>query len=229
LGRLRWSASDVEFFAVAVSIWCLGAWVWLRVLSGDAGSVETQVDRVAFGDFYRLELDAQVRRPVLLLGSNDVANDVVHDAFIAVYRRWGTLDEPGPYMHMSVLNGCRGIHRQRSRQRRLLPRFVDRGAPAAVDEHLDDLLAELPFNQRAAVVLRFCAGLTAEEIARELGYAGSSRTAVCHHRDRPPCRPDDCERRARHGSRYGARRTLTCAAPHQGAGTIGPRHTASAG
>jgi RNA polymerase sigma factor (sigma-70 family) len=143
-------------------------------VSGDAESDEAQVDRVAFGDFYRLELDAQVRRAVLLLGSNDVANDVVHDAFIAVYRRWGTLDEPGPYLHMTVLNRCRGIHRQRSRQRRSLRRFVDHDDPAAQDEYLDDLLAELPFNQRAAVVLRFYGGLTTEEIARELGCAAGS-------------------------------------------------------
>jgi RNA polymerase sigma factor (sigma-70 family) len=143
-------------------------------VSGGTRSVRTEADRVAFGDFYRLELDAQVRRAVLLLGSNDIANDVVHDAFIAVYRRWETLDEPGPYLHMAVLNGCRGIHRQRSRQRRLLPRFATQAAPASVDEHLDDLLAELPFNQRAAVVLRFYGGLTTEEIARELGCSAGS-------------------------------------------------------
>jgi RNA polymerase sigma factor (sigma-70 family) len=144
------------------------------VVSGDTGSVDSQVDRVAFGDFYRQELDGQVRRAVLLLGSNDIANDVVHDAFIAVYSRWDSLDEPGPYLHMTVLNGCRGIHRQRSRHRRLLPRLVDRGDPASVDEYLDDVLAELPFNQRAAVVLRFYGGLTTEEIARELGCAAGS-------------------------------------------------------
>jgi RNA polymerase sigma factor (sigma-70 family) len=143
------------------------------VVGGEAESVESKVE-VAFGDFYRIELDAQVRRAVLLLGSNDSANDVVHDAFIAVYRRWDSLDEPGPYLHMAVLNGCRGIHRQRSRQRRFLPRFVDRAAPASEDEHLDGLLAALPFNQRAAVVLRFYGGLTTEEIARELGCAAGS-------------------------------------------------------
>lgn len=144
------------------------------MVSRGPDSVESQVDRVAFSDFYRLELEAQVCRAVLLLGSNDIANDVVHDAFVAVYRRWDTLDEPGPYLHMAVLNGCRGIHRQRSRQRRFLPRLIDRAAPASEDEHLDDLLAALPFNQRAAVVLRFYGGLTTEEIARELGCAPGS-------------------------------------------------------
>jgi RNA polymerase sigma factor (sigma-70 family) len=139
------------------------------VAGREAQSVESPADGLGFGDFYRLELDAQVRRAVLLLGSNDVANDVVHDAFIAVYRRWGTLNEPGPYLHTAVLNGCRGVHRQRSRQQKVLPRLIDRDTPASVDDHLDDLLAELPFNQRAAVVLRYYCGLTTEEIARELG------------------------------------------------------------
>lgn len=137
-------------------------------------SSEEQLDGAAFGDFYRLELDGQVRRAVLLLGSNDIASDVVHDAFIEVYRRWDTLGEPGPYLHVAVLNGCRGVHRQRSRQLRLLPRLTDRDPPSSVGEHLDDLLAELPFNQRAAVVLRFYAGLTTDEIARELGCAPGS-------------------------------------------------------
>jgi RNA polymerase sigma factor (sigma-70 family) len=144
------------------------------VTTGEAGPVGSVADRVLFGDFYRLELDGQVRRAALLLGSNDLANDVVHEAFIAVFRRWDTLDEPGPYLHMAVLNGCRGVHRQRSRQRRLLWRVVDRDTCASVDEHLDDVLASLPFNHRAAVVLRFYGGLTNREIARELGCAEGS-------------------------------------------------------
>jgi RNA polymerase sigma factor (sigma-70 family) len=143
-------------------------------VNGEAGAVESQVEQGGFGDFYRLELDGQVRRAVLLLGSSEIANDVVHDAFVAVYCRWQTLEEPGPYLHMAVLNGCRGVHRQRSRQRRLLPRVVDRDAAPSVDEHLDDVLAGLPFNQRAAVVLRFYGGLTNEEIAGELGCATGS-------------------------------------------------------
>jgi RNA polymerase sigma factor (sigma-70 family) len=146
----------------------------LMRMGGDVEPVGAGVDRASFGDFYRLELDGQVRRAVLLLGSNDIANDVVHDAFIAVYDRWDTLEDPGPYLHTTVLNRCRGIHRQRSRQRRLLPRLVDRSATAPLDEPLDDVLGQLPFNQRAAVVLRFYGGLSTEEIAEELGCAPGS-------------------------------------------------------
>jgi DNA-directed RNA polymerase specialized sigma24 family protein len=128
----------------------------------------------AFAEFYRRELDGQVRRAVLLVGSPELANDVVHDAFVAVYRRWGSIEEPGSYLNVAVLNGCRGVHRRRSRHQRLMPRLLDRGTGSSTGEFLDDVLAQLPFNHRAAVVLRFYGGLTTEEIARALGCAPGS-------------------------------------------------------
>lgn len=124
--------------------------------------------RTAFGEFYERELDGQVRRAALLLGSEGLANDVVHDAFVAVYRRWDSLNEPGAYLNVAVLNGCRGLRRRLSRHERLAPRLVERGTASSVDDRLDDVLAQLPVNQRAAVVLRFYAGFTTEEIARSL-------------------------------------------------------------
>ena len=56
----------------------------------------------------------------------------------------------------------------------------------AVDEHLDDVLAELPFNQRAAVVLRFYGGFTTEEIASRAGLRGRLGRPV----DQPRARED---------------------------------------
>lgn len=127
----------------------------------------------AFAAFYRAELDGQVRRAYLLLGSDEQANDVVHDAFVAVYRRWGRLREPGPYLNRAVLNRCRDVGRRRGRDQRLLPRLVGVPAGAAVGTEsaadLDDVLARLPFNQRAAVVLRYFGQLTTAEIAAALG------------------------------------------------------------
>lgn len=158
------------------SNWCINALAWrvdTFMAVGDLRGASEQRSGVAFGEFYGRELDAQVRRATLLLGSNELANDVVHDAFVAVYRRWDSLDEPGPYLNVAVLNGCRGIHRRRSRDLRLLPRVLDRGT-ASVDESLDDVLAKLPFNQRAAVVLRYYDGHTTNEIAHVLNCAPGS-------------------------------------------------------
>ncbi len=141
---------------------------------GDVRGASKQRNGIEFGEFYRRELDGQVRRAALLLGSDDLANDVVHDAFVAVYRRWDSLDEPGPYLNVAVLNGCRGTHRRRMRDVRLLPRLFDRGIASSVGERLDDVLAQLPFNQRAAVVLRFYGGHTTDEIAQALECAPGS-------------------------------------------------------
>lgn len=141
---------------------------------GGALGGSDQCTGTAFGEFYRRELDGQVRRAALLLGSDDLANDVVQDAFVAVFRRWDTLDKPGPYLNVVVLNGCRGLHRRRLRYERLMPRLLERGTALPVGECLDDVLAQLPFNQRAAVVLRFYGGLTTDEIAHALECAPGS-------------------------------------------------------
>lgn len=124
-----------------------------------------------FATFYRAELDGQVRRAYLLLGSNGAADDVVHDAFVAVYLRWDELESPGAYLNRVVLNGCRDVGRRQARHERTLPRLVradDRGDATGGDT-LDDVLADLPFNQRAAVVLRYYAQLSVTEIADALG------------------------------------------------------------
>jgi RNA polymerase sigma factor (sigma-70 family) len=140
---------------------------------GDAREISEQRKGTAFGQFYERELGVQVRRAALLLGSDEAANDVVHDAFVAVYRRWDALSEPGPYLNVTVLNACRGLQRRRSRYDRLVPRLLDRGTAPSGDR-LDDVLATLPFNHRAAVVLRFYGGLTTDEIAQALDCAPGS-------------------------------------------------------
>ena len=131
----------------------------------------------SFETFYRAESPAQVRRAALLLGGDDAAaNDVVHDAFVALYQRWGTVADPGPYLNRSVLNACRDRARRHRRWQAVAPRLAAGSGPAgraaaATGDHeiLWDVIAALPFNQRAVVVLRFYEGLTEAEIAAALG------------------------------------------------------------
>jgi DNA-directed RNA polymerase specialized sigma24 family protein len=79
-------------------------------LNGGAGTTP-------FDDFYRAELDRQVRRAYLLTGSAELADDIVHDAMVAMYRRWDAIDEPAAYLNRAVLNGCRDAGRRAVRQR----------------------------------------------------------------------------------------------------------------
>jgi len=127
-----------------------------------------------FTDFYNHEFGLQVRRAFLLLGSNEDAHDVVQTAMTAIYRRWGTVENPGGYLTQTVLNGCRDAGRRRASRQRLLVRVAERNTAADRGEVLDDVLANLPFNQRAAVVLRFYAGMTTQEIADALDCAPGS-------------------------------------------------------
>ena len=58
------------------------------------------------------------RLALLILGDAGAAEDVVQDAFLGLYRRWGSLSDPSAapaYLRASVLNGCRTAIRRRSR------------------------------------------------------------------------------------------------------------------
>jgi RNA polymerase sigma factor (sigma-70 family) len=123
--------------------------------------------KISFETLYEIENRGQVQRAALLLGSASSANDVVHDAFIAVFQRWDSLDEPGPYLNRCVLNGCRDLLR---RQRRA----PDEARPDFVGDRADDVamwddLNLLPFRERAAIVMRYWQGMDESEIAEALG------------------------------------------------------------
>jgi RNA polymerase sigma factor (sigma-70 family) len=123
--------------------------------------------KISFETLYETEIRGQVQRAALLLGSSSSANDVVHDAFIAVFQRWDSLDEPGPYLNRCVLNGCRDLlRRQRRAPTESRPTFV---GDRADDVALWDDLNLLPFRQRAALVMRYWQGMDESEISDTLG------------------------------------------------------------
>ncbi|MDA3040855.1 MAG: RNA polymerase sigma factor [Actinomycetota bacterium] len=128
-----------------------------------------------FDTFFRVEALSQVRRATLLLGSVELAHDVVQEAFVRVYRRWVTLDDPGSYLNRTVPNLCRDHFRRQATARRLLPR-ISAQAFEATDEVdlLDDVLDRLPYNHRAAIVLHFWVGLSHREIADQLDCSPGS-------------------------------------------------------
>lgn len=130
---------------------------------------DTNAAEAAFRALYQLEADRQVRTATLMLGSQAAAQDVVHDAFLALWRRWGSVADPAPYLTRTVVNGCRDQLRRARTASRSLGRLVDDPATPADDPELFDALSELRFEHRAAVVMRFYLQLSEAEIARHLG------------------------------------------------------------
>ncbi len=127
-----------------------------------------------FDAFYQREHSEQVRRAFLLTRSNEVANDVVHDAMLGLYRRWDSIERPAAYLQRSVINGCRDAGRRTGSRRRIVERLRPIEGDRSERDLLDDVLERLPFNQRAAVVLRYYAGWTADEIAAALDCSPNS-------------------------------------------------------
>lgn len=127
---------------------------------------------MTFEQFYIDELDGQVRRCFVLTGSNEIANDIVHDAMIEVFKRWPDLDSPGGYLNRAVLNRCRDHGRRRNVADRSLRMVTtaDQAQPPGSTESIEmrRVLARLPFNHRAALVLRYYGGATTDEIADAL-------------------------------------------------------------
>ena len=48
-----------------------------------------------------------LRLATLLVGSAEVGEEIVQDAFASVVERWGSLDNPGGYLRTCVVNGSR--------------------------------------------------------------------------------------------------------------------------
>ena len=120
----------------------------------------------AFEEFYKREHPLQVRRAFLLVRSNELANDIVHEAMVKVWQRWDDLENAGGYLNQAVLNGCQDAFRRASTRHVVTRRLRAVGGDQAEAEVLDDVLASLPFNQRASVVLRFYCGWSTIEIAQ---------------------------------------------------------------
>ena len=133
-----------------------------------------------------------VKLAKVMLGDQSIAEDVVQDAFIGMYRKWASLQDKNKalgYLRNSVLNGCRTAHRNRTRHaaRALLlasdaDGIVSAEESALVGEANREVLAALrarPARQREAVVLRHYLGLTEEQAAQTMHVArGTVKSAT---------------------------------------------------
>ncbi len=108
-----------------------------------------------FEALYRAHYPAMMRLGFLLTGSNEVAEDLVHDVFLRA-RSHMPLDHAASYLRAGVVNACRSHHRRGALARRHALPPPPLVMPRELVEFRDVLLG-LPLRQRTALVLRcFC-------------------------------------------------------------------------
>jgi RNA polymerase sigma-70 factor (sigma-E family) len=130
--------------------------------------VSTTSER-SFDKLFQSTSDAMVRLAYVLVGSNELAEEIVQDAYVRLLPRWDSIRDPRAYLRRSVVN----LALDRLRRRRLEERFlrlhrpVDRSSMPPEDLLFDALEALRPV-QKTALVLRYYSGLTDLEIAETM-------------------------------------------------------------
>lgn len=136
---------------------------------------------VLVADIYRAHGLALVRVALMLVGDKATAEDVVQDAFIGLYRglhRLADSDKALAYLRVSVVNGCRSVHRSR---RAALLRHAQHeptvwSAESVVIASEESRLAlqavaRMPARAREVLALRYYLDMPDQEIARTLGVS----------------------------------------------------------
>jgi len=169
-----------------------GGWRWLlsRVSQGRSRSAPGARPLDAASDdivmlYHHRRLDL-VRLAVLLVDDVPTAEDVVQEAFAALYRRHGSgldsIADPEAYVRRSVVNASRSVLRRRRTMRAYIPPRVLPAPPPEEEvflkeEHQEVLraLRLLTVRQREVLVLRYWSNMSEADIAATLGL---SRGAV---------------------------------------------------
>jgi RNA polymerase sigma factor (sigma-70 family) len=131
-------------------------------------------------DLFRERWVPSVRLAMALTSDRGAAEEIVQDAFLAVAKRWTTVDNPGGYLRTSVVNGCHDHHRRLGVRRRVPPPPVEVVQQAPEYDELWSVLARLPERRRAALVLRYYEDLPIDEIARLLDCRPGTVSSLLH-------------------------------------------------
>ncbi len=132
-----------------------------------------------FEEFIRAELGPLTRFAGALTGDRYAAEDMLSDALLKVASRWRRIsraDDPAAYVRRVVINTYLSDLRKAKRRKTMVTSdswLLDRPAPdmaadVAARQDVAALLARLPPQQRAAVVLRYLLDQTDDQIAAAL-------------------------------------------------------------
>ncbi|MDP9223174.1 MAG: SigE family RNA polymerase sigma factor [Actinomycetota bacterium] len=144
----------------------------------DAAELAMTQRKESVADLYQRHAADAVQLAYLLSGDKHLAEDLAQDAFVRLFGRFQELRKPEAfpfYLRRTIVNLSRDHFRRLQRERALSRRhhsseLEDDYRPDQVEvrDGLLEALQRLPPRQRAAVVLRYCEGLSEHESAEIL-------------------------------------------------------------
>jgi len=154
--------------------------------SGVHGAMETIVtgdtaaQRLTFEGFFERERVRLLRALYLLTGSRHEAEEVLQEAFVAVWERWdrvGSMEDPTGYLYRTALNRYRSRVRRTTRAaRRAIGAAEGRDGFTEAEDRvaIAGALAKLSPRRREAIVLTELLGYDSAEAGRAMGVADST-------------------------------------------------------
>lgn len=140
-----------------------------------------------FAEYVARRRPALMRFATVLTCRTWLAEDLVSDVLGRAFERWDRIsgmDEPNAYVRRMVVNEYLSWRRRLTRmspRAEVEPVVVSDGADQRAErDAMIRSLAALPRKQRAAVVLRYYAGLSDREIATQLGCRESTVRSQIH-------------------------------------------------
>ena len=134
------------------------------------------MNRPSLDQLYETHSRAALRLAYLLTADRDLAQDLVHDAFVRLFGRYRDLrdaDHFEAYLRKTIVNLSKDQRRKKTIERAYIARQDRAGAegvasPSGSDEELRGALMKLPQRQRAAVALRYLEDLSEQQTAEAM-------------------------------------------------------------
>jgi RNA polymerase sigma-70 factor (ECF subfamily) len=166
---------DLEVSQVAVEPTALGP--------NEVGAGPVADDDAAFAAWYRSEHPRLLAAMTIVTRDLHTAQDVTSEAFaraLAAWNRVSVMDSPTGWTYRVALNVARRRARRAALEERLLRRMVppDTGLPLERSIELWDAVRALPPRARAAIALRYAAGLSETEVAAAMNVAVGTASAT---------------------------------------------------
>jgi RNA polymerase sigma-70 factor (ECF subfamily) len=136
---------------------------------------------------FRREFAPMVRALTILAGDAETAADAVQDAFVQAHRHWAQVsrfDNPAAWIRHAAINRLRNQRRGHNRMLAALPRLLrqeESMEEATVTVDLPSVLATLPEQQRAVVILYYLLEQPTSAVADTLGVTEATVRSHLRH------------------------------------------------